>query len=161
MVNRTKCTPTRKDAFIMALRALPNVTKAVKTAGLARRTVYEWKKDDPEFAQQWEDAIEAWVDDAVEECRRRAVDGTDKPVFYQGNVCGYIREYSDDLLKYYISAHRLQFRSNNNTPPEEVCRTSKRAEQPADEITEQDLEGMTDADLIAIEQASRGQQGSN
>ena len=37
--------------------------------------------------------------DTIEaEMRRRAIDGVDKPVFYKGQQCGTVKEYSDMLL---------------------------------------------------------------
>ena len=37
---------------------------------------------------------------------RRASEGTLKPVFYQGKMCGEIREYSDTLLIFLLKARR-------------------------------------------------------
>ena len=48
----------------------------------------------PEF----EDADEEVTETLEREATRRASKGTLKPVFYQGKVCGEIREYSDTLL---------------------------------------------------------------
>jgi len=39
-----------------------------------------------------------------EEADRRALDGTKKPVFHKGEICGYIREYSDSLLALQLKA---------------------------------------------------------
>ena len=37
---------------------------------------------------------------------RRAVDGVKKPVYYKGNVCGHVQEYSDFLLDKQLRARR-------------------------------------------------------
>ena len=41
-----------------------------------------------------------------EEAIRRAVDGVDRPVFFQGKIVGYTKEYSDTLLKFLLEAKR-------------------------------------------------------
>jgi hypothetical protein len=48
-----------------------------------------------------------------EEARRRAVEGTKKPIFYRGQVVGHIRDYSDVLLMFLLTAHRPErYREN-------------------------------------------------
>ena len=37
---------------------------------------------------------------------RRARDGVKRPVFYMGQIVGYIQEYSDTLLKFLLEAKR-------------------------------------------------------
>ena len=47
------------------------------------------------------------------EARRRAVKGTDKPVFQRGEQVGTIREYSDTLLMFLLKANKPEkFRDN-------------------------------------------------
>lgn len=47
----------QKKIFITALKKLLNVSVAVEVTGLKRSVVYEWRKDDADFAEQWDDAI--------------------------------------------------------------------------------------------------------
>ena len=47
------------------------------------------------------------------EARRRTAIGVDEPVFYQGQVVGHIRKYSDNLLMFLLKAHWPEkFREN-------------------------------------------------
>ncbi|MHC5536960.1 hypothetical protein ACYOEI_01645 [Singulisphaera rosea] len=46
------------------------------------------------------------MDTLESEARRRALDGVEKPVFYRGQKCGAIREYSDALLMFLMKAAR-------------------------------------------------------
>ena len=39
-----------------------------------------------------------------DEADRRAVEGTLRPVFHKGNICGHVREYSDSLLAIQLKA---------------------------------------------------------
>jgi len=46
----------------------------------------------------FQEAHAAACDTIEAEMRRRAIDGVEKPVFYKGQQCGTVREYSDMLL---------------------------------------------------------------
>ena len=63
-------------------------------------------EENADFAKLWDDALEVACDAMEEEARRRAMEGTKKPVFYLGKVCGHIKEYSDTLLIFQLKAHR-------------------------------------------------------
>lgn len=69
-------------------------------------TAYNWRSENSEFAQQWEIAKEAGVDALEDEARRRAFEGTAKPVFHQGVECGTIQEYSDTLTIFLLKGAR-------------------------------------------------------
>lgn len=96
----------RRAAFLEALAETANVTHACKQALVPRRTAYQWREDVPKFADAWDDAVELGTDALEDEAVRRAHAGVDKPVFYQGEVCGAIREYSDTLLIFMLKARR-------------------------------------------------------
>jgi AcrR family transcriptional regulator len=83
-----------------------SVAAAAKRAGVGRSTAYEWRSADADFAKAWDEAIEAGTDVLEDEAVRRAVEGTDEPVFYQGMVCGAVRRYSDTLLIFMLKARR-------------------------------------------------------
>jgi hypothetical protein len=107
MANRTTRTPKKEAAFLEALSTSGgNVRRSCESADVCRRTVYEWRAADPEFAVRWERAVELGTDALEDEALRRAHDGTDKPVFHQGRECGVIREYSDTLMVFMLKARR-------------------------------------------------------
>ena len=64
----------------------------------------------PEF----EDADEEVTETLEREATRRASKGTLKPVFYQGKVCGEIREYSDTLLIFLLKARRPDYQDTSS-----------------------------------------------
>ncbi len=84
--------------MLAALAETGNVSKAAEAAGVGRTTHYLWAREDPEYARAADSAMETAADVLEEEARRRAHDGVDEPVFYQGEVCGTVRKYSDTLL---------------------------------------------------------------
>jgi hypothetical protein len=95
-----------QSAFLHHLSAQGNVSCASKAARISRKTVYARRDTDPLFKAAWDDALNEGCDHLEEEARRRAVEGTKKPIFYRGQVVGQIREYSDVLLIFLLKAHR-------------------------------------------------------
>jgi hypothetical protein len=60
---------------------------------------YVHRRQDPAFAQEWEETLQQAMDIVLEpEAIRRAVEGVEKAVYYQGEPVGTVREYSDTLL---------------------------------------------------------------
>lgn len=111
---RTQRTPKKQQAFLDALAVRGNVRDACLAAGVPRRTVYDWRNADPEFATHWDTALDMAADTMEREAWRRAVEGTEKPVFGprgpnkgSGEI-GRIREYSDTLLIFLLKAARPQ-----------------------------------------------------
>lgn len=51
-------TEERQEGFLLALAAGLSVSTAVALAGVSRRTLYEHRRRDEEFAEQWDDALE-------------------------------------------------------------------------------------------------------
>lgn len=95
---RTIRTPEKKAVFLSALADCGNVADAARQAGIARNALYLWKRDDSEFAAEWEAALIAGGETLEEEAVRRARDGWDEPVWYKGEQVGTVRRYSDTLL---------------------------------------------------------------
>lgn len=95
---RTIRTPEKRSAFLSALAECGNVADAARLAQVARNALYLWKKDDPDFAAEWEAALAAGGDSLEEEAIRRARDGWEEPVFYQGQQVSTVRRYSDTLM---------------------------------------------------------------
>ena len=103
---RKKLTKARKDLFLCELEASGNVSRAARVIDMGRSSLYERRAADPEFKSAWRDALDAAMDGLEEEARRRAIEGTEEPVFYQGKQVGRVRKYSDALLMFLLRAHR-------------------------------------------------------
>ena len=77
--------------FLKELRANGGfVGKACESVGISKPAAYKWRGTDPEFAAQWDAVIELATEDLEKEARRRAYEGIEEPVFYQGEVCGHV-----------------------------------------------------------------------
>lgn len=93
-----KAIRSKQEAFIDKFCQTANVTKAAKALKIGRRTVYLWLQNDKWFKKQMEEANVVALGVLEDEATRRAVEGTNKPVFYKGDMCGLVREYSDTLM---------------------------------------------------------------
>ena len=110
--------PRRKRAFLHVLADTVNVARACRKAGIPRRTVYHWRDADPDFAREWDDALEDGIDLLEAELHRRAFEGVEKPVWHKGEQVGTTRCYSDALAMFLLKAHRPERYRDNYRPPE-------------------------------------------
>lgn len=99
MGTRIRATTRRRRAFLAAFSACGNIHHAACEAGVTRKQVYNWLND-PAFKKEFEEAEIEAIEILEQEIRRRAIEGTKKPVFYRGYRCGYVREYSDSLAMF-------------------------------------------------------------
>lgn len=114
MANRTIRTPEKRNAFLAALREhVGNVSKACEAVAIGRMTAYDWRAADVEFAGEWDEVVEASTEALEQEVYRRAHEGVNEPVFYQGEQCGSVRKYSDTLAMFVLKARRPEkYREN-------------------------------------------------
>jgi len=84
--------------FLDELASRGLVTRACEAAGIGRRTAYDCRDRDEDFAAAWADALEVAAEAFEAELRRRAIEGVERPVYQSGELVGHIREYSDTLL---------------------------------------------------------------
>lgn len=114
MANRTKRTQERVEKFLTALdQARGNVSDACDLAGIGRQTAYDWRQGDESFRALWEAIVDKHMDALESEVYRRAYEGCNKPVFYQGEQCGSVTEYSDTLAMFILKGHRPEkYREN-------------------------------------------------
>ena len=105
---------TWENAFFAALEKTGVVAWAAKAAGVGRRTVYDHLQADPAFADRWRNALDTAADNLEGELIRRAVEGEQVPVYYQGKVVGHKTRKSDTLLMFAIK--NLQRRREREIP---------------------------------------------
>ena len=110
----TKMTPEKKAKFLAALADCGNVTRAATSAGVNRVAMYQIRTKDKRFAKQWDEAATIGAARLEDEARRRAVEGWEEPVFYQGEQCATVRRYSDTLLICLLKAHHPEKYADRN-----------------------------------------------
>ncbi|NDD54234.1 hypothetical protein EBZ39_10225 [bacterium] len=92
--------------YLTVIRATGSNTLALKAANCPRRIVTYMQASSPVFGAVLNDSLDESTDSLEDEARRRAVEGVDEPVFYQGAVVGHVKKYSDELLKMLLRANR-------------------------------------------------------
>ena len=93
---------TRKKRFIDALTAQGSVYHAAKAAGISRQTAYRWQRENHDFADQWDEALENAVDVVENTLYQKAVNGD--------TIC----------MIFYLKAHRPIYRDRLNIDIEQV-----------------------------------------
>jgi len=95
----------RQDAFLAEYRQCATITHAAAIALISRQRHYKWLEKDSTYAEAFEEAKVEATDALVSEARRRAIQGIEEPVIYQGKLSTssdgkplVIRKYSDVLL---------------------------------------------------------------
>lgn len=102
----------KQAPFLAAFRITASITRAAAAAKIDRQQHYRWLAEDPDYAEEFKqariEAAQALEDEAI----RRAHEGWEEPVIYQGELCYHtdslgrrmpkrpltIRKYSDQLL---------------------------------------------------------------
>ena len=79
---RTNRTARKEKALLDALRDGDSISAAVRAAGIARSTYYEWRNTHPDFAAAADDAIEEGTDALEDEGKRRAMNGSDTMLIF-------------------------------------------------------------------------------
>jgi hypothetical protein len=98
----------RQELFLSELAKTGQVAASAKAAGVDRSDMYKRKDGDPEFAERWCTALEAFADHLEAEATRRAVAGVEKGVWHQGVRVGNEQQYSDSLLALMLKAKRAR-----------------------------------------------------
>lgn len=112
--NRTKVTPKKKREFLIQVAENGgNVSKASDAVAVDRKTFYEHRAKDKKFKEDWDGAVDRGIDKLEDEAKRRAFDGVDEPIFYQGVEVSSVRKYSDTLLIFLLKGHREKYRERH------------------------------------------------
>ena len=87
-------TPTKRcwrpqGRFLREFARTCSVSAACRAAGLARRTVYNWRDADADFRRSWESARGRGVERLRDEVMERALVGAERPVWQDGRIAGH------------------------------------------------------------------------
>lgn len=121
----TPFTRERKEAYCKALiQHRGQKLYAAREIGVSGTTVDNHLRDDPEFRAMFEETMAFYRESLQSEAHRRAVEGTLKPVYFQGRravdtdedgneVPAAIREYDTALLVLLLKRHCPEFREKS------------------------------------------------
>src|SRR5215213_5022124 len=82
MARQTIRTDEVRAKFLAALAEGMSIANAAGAAGTGRGAMYVWRKDDPLFAADWDEAVEVGTDLLEDEARRRAMAGSDQLIMF-------------------------------------------------------------------------------
>ena len=99
-----------QETFLNTYATRGNATAGCGAAGVGRTSINRWLERDEAFSTRYEQAKAKYCDRLRQEIDRRAVNGVLKPVYYQGEKVGTIREYSDTLLIFQAKAKMPEYR---------------------------------------------------
>jgi hypothetical protein len=108
-----------KSKFLRIYKELGTVELASKNVPISPHTVYNWIKQDTEFAVSFNDikpvAKQSYLGALEREAHRRAVEGILEGVFYKGVLVNHIRKFSDVLLIVLLKANAPEkYRENTD-----------------------------------------------
>lgn len=136
-----KLTDRRKRAFLKELELHGIQTRAARAASPrassrygAIQTFKDERERDPEFARQWDEAMQAAEASIEHEIFRRAQEGWDEPIYggrHRERVVGTVRKYSDRLLELRARALLPAYRETSAVSVRgRVCRALGRGRLP-------------------------------
>ena len=103
------------SCFLSVLMQTGNVSASARAAKVTTSSAYKKRSNDDDFRQAWLAALESSLDDLEESLRKRALEGTDKPIFYGGEKIGNTKSYNDNLGMFLLKARRRSvFGDSNN-----------------------------------------------
>lgn len=95
----------KQGAFLSALVANGGQHgKAAKAANLTRQSHYQWMKTDEHYQELHRQAMIQVTVVLEDEAIRRAIDGQEKGIYYQGQQCGTELVHSDGLMMFLLRA---------------------------------------------------------
>ena len=98
--------PSWTDAFLDMLEETGLINTAAAAVRTTARKIATLREQSVEFDEAVERALQLSHDKLEAEARRRAVDGIEKGVYYQGTLVDTERQYSDSLLTTLLKAKR-------------------------------------------------------
>ena len=115
-------TSDRKQQFLDLFRSHPELkgcrALCAEAVGVSITTLYDHLKRDPEFAEAFEDALQAFIDENVfAPALKRARDGVERPIIggkFKDEIITYERVYSDSLMAMMLRAHRAEFKDGKD-----------------------------------------------
>ncbi|HMB75485.1 MAG TPA: hypothetical protein VKN76_03740 [Kiloniellaceae bacterium] len=124
-------TPKRRARFLEVLSEHAIVGRAAAAAGASRSAFYRWRREDPDFAADWDEAVDLGISALEDEALRRALEGEETPVFHGGKQIGVTRKLSERLLIFMLKARRPEIYGDRATAPAAERRAAQAAAEAA------------------------------
>ena len=144
-------TRRKKLAYLAEVARTGNISEACRRVGVSRSFQKYWVAADPDFSALYEEAMDVYTDSLEREVDRRAFEGVNKGVWYQGKQVGKERVYSDSLAMFRLTAelpekykHRQELTGPGGGPLQ---------------VATLDLSRLSEADLLVMRALRRKAEG--
>lgn len=125
-------TPARQEKFLELFRSDPNIGGrkwlCCEAVGICASTIDHHIRNDPAFAEAYEDARQAWIDEhLIGPALIRARDGVQEPIVggqFKDEIVAHKRVFSDGLMTLMLRAKRREFRENGGDEGQQSAATS-------------------------------------
>lgn len=87
----------QRERFLQTLADTCNLGKACEASGMSRTAWFKYRKENPEFDAAWKEAERIGVTVLEDEAKRRAFEGVEKPILYQGQFTRKFETRLDEL----------------------------------------------------------------
>lgn len=115
--NRSIRSPEKAKLFLEKVLEGAAHAECAAHAGIGETTAYEWRRDDPKFAEAWAEAQKIGDAKRLEtyraEAERRAIKGIPKGIYHLGRQVAVEQQYSDVLLMFLTKKMDPSYRENS------------------------------------------------
>lgn len=116
-------TSDRKQQFLDLFRSHPDLkgcrALCAEAVGVSITTLYDHLRRDPEFAEAFEDALQAFIDENMfAPALKRARDGVERPIIggkFKDEIITYEKVYSDSMMLAMLRAHKPEFKDKDGS----------------------------------------------
>lgn len=114
MAHKTKLTQKLIGKFLELLANNGGIVQdAAKDLNISRTALYNKRNRETKFKEIWDEAVDRGIDLLEDEAKRRALNGTEEPIFYEGEMVGTKRYYSDYLTAFILKGHRPKYKERH------------------------------------------------
>lgn len=96
--------------YLMYLARFGLKLSAAQYAGVSAECARMYKKENPEFGEAAEEALDIFKESLEQTALRRAVDGWEEPVYQKGELVGTIHRHSERMLELLLKRHIVDYR---------------------------------------------------
>ena len=101
-------TPQKLNPFLPPLGRTGSIPPVAARAGLPRRQLYKRRAAAEAFAARWDEALQLGIDRLQDDAMRRALHGTPRGVFRNGQQVGSVQQFDNRLLQFLLKARRRE-----------------------------------------------------
>lgn len=110
MANRIKWSAKMEKDVCKRIATHGIIKQACAEVGIGTTSFYNRVNSIESFKKMVAEATELGLENQIDECRRRAFEGYDEPVFQGGELVGVKRRFSDVLAMFLIKAKRPEYK---------------------------------------------------